>query len=498
MRNIKNWNRRNFLRGLAGVPILRSLGVGGLEIRDRSVLENDILEVLASKNGQEEPALEGMKQSIRLGIIGVGARGSSLLRACGFAGSNWRSQEQETLKYQAYKNQYDLNVTVTAICDVFELHRDRAEEMVLDPLHGSGRLKNAPKKYEHYQDLLSSDQVDAVIIATPDHWHAQMVLDAVESGKHVYCEKCLTRTAEEAVAVFDKVSSSEIVFQLGHQNRQHTSVQLAYKMYQEGALGQVTSIETYSNRNTDHGAWIRHLNKPGDLKTINWKAFLGKASPVPFDIRRFYNWTHYWEYSTGMVGQLFSHEFDIVNQITRLGIPAEVTASGGIYHYQDDRETPDIINAVFNYPKQKKMITYAGNLASGDERNTMFLGNEASMKLGQSLLLTFDRNSKKYADEVQTGHKNKLVSSENEIDAVSGATSSYYQNRGLTLMDLNGRVMDATHLHLFDWLYHIRNGGLTSCNIMEAFQEGITCHMATQSLRENRKVYWDPKDREIV
>ncbi|UCH13285.1 MAG: Gfo/Idh/MocA family oxidoreductase [Bacteroidales bacterium] len=503
-------NRRRFIKGIIALPVIGGLTYAG--IRKYNYLTDWLrrkkaLELIGLDKEQKELASVFFGKStgnhIRLGVIGMGRRGKALLRTCGFYNKEWIERNKEEPSLEAFYNQDDLNVSITGICDVFDLHAEEGINISKNPLYESGKLGKV-KRYKRYTDLLASSEVDAVIITTPDHWHAQMSIDAAKAGKHVYCEKCMTRTEQETVEVYNAIKNSNIIFQVGHQNRQHGTMIMAKNIINKGILGKISSIETFTNRNSPDGAWIRHDGKPGDAKSIDWEQFLGNSPKVPFDVKRFYNWSQYWDYATGLSGQLFSHEYDAINQILNIGIPKAAVASGGIYHYKDDRDIPDVFHAVFEYPQHDFTLTYDATLLNSAIRNKIILGSDAIMEIGQDLKIKIDRKSKKHDSLI----KNNMIepssdiflfdSQTNEVDAITSATQQYYASRGLTYTIKDGKLIDSVHLHIRDWLYHIRNGGQPACNIDLGFEGAITCHMATKAYREKRRVEWNPVTRKIV
>ncbi len=503
-------NRRIFLKAMVALPVIGGLTYAGIRkynyLADR-LRRKKALALIGLNDEKQKPAIvvpgKSAGNHIRLGVIGIGRRGKDLLRACGFFTEEWIEKNKEESSLEAFYNQDDLNVSITAICDVFDLHAEQGIEISKNSLYESGKTGKV-KRYARYTDLIDSSEVDAVIITTPDHWHAQMSIDAAKAGKHVYCEKCMTRTEQEAVEVYNTVKKSDIVFQVGHQNRQHGTMIMAKDFIDKGILGKISSVETFTNRNSPDGAWIRHLGKPGDIKSIDWEQFLGNSPKVPFDIKRFYNWSLYWDYATGLSGQLFSHEFDAINQILNIGIPKSAVASGGIYHYRDDRDIPDVFHAVFEYPQHSLTLTYDATLLNSAIRNKLVLGSDAIMEIGQDLKIKIDRKSKRYDTLIE----NNMIepssdmflfdSQTNEVDAITSATHQYYASRGLTYTAREGKIVDSVHLHIKDWLYHIRNGGQPACNIDLGFENAIACHMATKAYKEKRRVEWNPEIRRIV
>ncbi|MBC8402309.1 MAG: Gfo/Idh/MocA family oxidoreductase [Candidatus Marinimicrobia bacterium] len=498
--------RRDFLKGLAVVPVFGS-------VLYKSFTKSAEAPAVISKTTMKKPG-----DIVRLGIIGFGRRGETLARSAGFAHPDWIQKKKRAAvknimnkEFEGWQNQEDLNVVITGICDVFDL---RAERGIIASRNGFGSAGSkgsltGAKRFRHYLDLLQSDEIDAVIIATPDHHHAQMTIDAVKAGKHVYCEKCMTRTEYEVHKVVNTIKKSDIVFQLGHQFSQSESFAKAKEIIESNILGKLTLVETTSNRNTPKGAWIRHVDengnpKPGNSQTIDWDQWLGTNPKIPFSLDRYYNWTKWFTYGTGLSGQLLSHEFDSVNQLLGIGIPKSVVASGGIYFHKDNREIPDTFHAVLEYPDHELTVLYSATLANSRQRGRVFMGHDASMEVGDVLKVMADQSSTRYKKKIKQGIIDPSLPlhtyqpGENRVDAVTSATEKYYATRGLMYTYKAGKWVDLAHLHIKEWLDCIRNGGTPSCNIDKGFEVTIACHMATKSYQEKRRVEWDPVEKRIV
>jgi len=277
-------------------------------------------------------------------------------------------------------------------------------------------------------------------------------------------------------------------------------------LYEKGTLGKVTLIETTTNRNNPFAAWIWPVHEKASEKTIDWEMFQGPAiNKFPFDPERFFRWRCWWEYGTGMAGDLLTHDYDAVNHIMKLGIPHSATASGGIYFYKDGREVPDVFNATYEYPERDLTLIYSGTLANGVPRGTMIMGHDATLEIGQSLTIWADSQSTKYKSRIESGiidPASPMVRfrppDQVTVDAITSATSKYFADRGLMYTYLAGRRVDTTNLHISEWLDCIRNGGETSCNIEQGFEEAVTAHMATVSFLEGRKVTWDAEKERIL
>ncbi|MCK5137753.1 MAG: Gfo/Idh/MocA family oxidoreductase [Bacteroidales bacterium] len=509
-------HRRTLLKAFAGLPVLGLLGFGVFKKRafdDRR--KSRLIREIGLDNIQAPIAIKSSSKDkndlIRVGIIGFGNRGRQLSNAMGFlhpADVNKR-REDETL--DGWLQQEYLNVALVGICDVFDLHAENGLATARNEERPGGDLKAVlpVKRYHHYQEMLEDKDIDAVIIATPDHHHAPMATAAARAGKHVYCEKSPALTEEELNEMYQAIKNSNVTYQLGHQIPQNAIFQQAKEIIKRDILGKITLVETTTNRNTSGGAWIRHLDndgnpKPGSGKTIDWDQWLGSRQKVPFSVDRYYNWTKWFDYDMGMIGQLFTHEFDAVNQLLRIGIPKTAIASGGIYYWKDNREIPDSLHCVFEYPDHDLTLLYSANLACSRNRSRVFMGHDASMELGNSINITADRNSTRFKKQIEEGiistSEPMITMNPNSgmIDAVTSATEQYYASRGLTTTSINGRMVDVTHLHIKEWLDCIRSGETPTANIERAYEEGIACLMAHRSYLENRRTEWDPVKRRIV
>lgn len=512
----KGMPRRTALKALAGIPVLGFLGVQVLKKskydteKQTRIIKELGLDTIDFPHSDYRTG-KTPTDVIRIGFIGFGNRAKNLSHALGYMHPDDTVARQKRGSLGNWMEQEYLGAAVTGICDVFDMHAENGLATAQNDVRPGGDIapKLPVKRYRTYQEMLADKDIDAVIIATPDHHHARIATEAARAGKHVYCEKSPALHEDELHEMYETVKGSNVVYQLGHQITQSTVFQQAKEVVKRNILGKITLIETTTNRNTANGAWIRHLDsngnlKPGSEKTIDWMQWLGTAPYVPFSVDRFYSWTKWFDYDHGMIGQLFTHEFDAVNQLLNIGIPNSVSSSGGIYYWKDNREIPDSLHCVFEYPQHDMTLLYSGNLMSSRSRGRVFMGNDASMELGNNAIITADKNSKRYADAIRSGTidpSGPMISfnpNAGEIDAVTSASEKYYAARGLTMTTVNGRNVDVTHLHVREWLNCIRNGGTPSANIEMAFQEGITCIMAQKSYLEKRAVQWDETVRKIV
>ena len=509
--------RRDILKALAGIPVVGVLFYGafrkkwGDDLRRSRIV--DELGLDGAPAVIPEAASRPPADRIRLGIIGYGGRGEYLIRAAGFAHPDWVERQTEAARrnprntvLEDWLHQEDLNLELTAVCDLFDVRAERALAASRnDERPGGGSGLRGATRYRRYTELLASGDVDAVIVATPDHWHARISIDAARSGIHVYCEKAMTRTEEEAHAVRKAVREAGIKFQLGHQNRQLESHEKARQISKKEILGPITLVETTTNRNDPGGAWVYQIHPDGSPDTIDWQQFEEPAPhKVPFSLERFFRWRCWYDYGTGLSGDLFSHEYDAINQILEVGIPATAVSSGGIYFFKDGRDVPDVWQAVCEYPDRDLTLVYSATLASARSRGKILMGHDATMEVGSTLTVTADGWSTRYKELIEEGvidTKLPLITfrpGRGRVDAVTSPTEEYFASRGLLYTYRAGRRVDVAHLHIKNWLDTIRYGGEPDCNVEVGFEEAITCHMATRSYLEGRQVRWDPVKERII
>lgn len=533
----KSPGRRNVLKALATTPIVGALAYGAYKKqKHQRELKNNVNEIFnLSDNGPSFIQRQPNDKTIRIGIIGCGIRGKQLLRALGLATPDRidllkegaRNDSRDT-RYEDFLNQEDLNIQLTGVCDIFDTFAGEgiAAGANIYKEGTDGKMGAQPKRYKHYQEMLASDEIDAVVIASPDHWHGTMVMDAAKAGKHVYAEKPLSWTVPETYMIRDIVKETGVVFQLGHQGRQVDSYKKAKEIIDKGLLGPISLIEVCTNRNDPNGAWVYKIDPTANPQTIDWKQFEGNEQRVKeymdymsgnglmkyvgpesrdtFSLERFFRWRCWWDYSTGLSGDLLTHEYDAINQIMGVGIPHSATSSGGVYFFKDGRTVPDVLQTTFEFPDKNLTMLYSATLASNRDRGKVIMGHDASMEVGNTLTVKIDKASTQYADKIA----NKTIKPDvpfytyipgrSSVDAITSATEIYFAQRGLLYSYLGGKRYDTTFLHMREWLECIRQGLKPSCNIDAAFEEAIAAHMGTRAYLEGRTMYWDKDKEEIV
>jgi predicted dehydrogenase len=515
--NFNKWNRRDLLKVLGGIPLVGTVWFAGAKATGNAQREKQfLLETLNIKASPPPPTGPMSGKPLRIGIIGFGGRGEHLCRALGFATTTWLKEMQEALEKNPkdtrladFKAQENLNVQLAGVCDVFDVRAEIA-------LSSFNRGDNKIKRYATHTEMINSGEIDAVIIATPDHWHAPISIEAVNAGVHVYVEKPMTHTISETYALRDAVlNNPKVVFAVGHQHRQTQSFLTAQDIIQKKILGHVSLVQTNTNRNDDNGAWQYDIHEQASPRTIDWDKFLGNAPKIDFNLEHFFRWRKWWAYGSGLTGDLLTHDYDRINCVLKMGIPASVTASGGIYTHRDGRNVPDVLQVNMEFPdfstgssqeKGKEMgmtFVYSATLGNQFDRSTILMGHDGTMELGNSITVYADPRSTKYAELIKEQRIEPGVPiyqydpAVSGTDAITSATSKYFANKGLLWTYRDGKRVDSTFLHLREWLSCIRNGGTPSCSIKEGFEEAISSHMATLSYKLGRRIDWDADAEKI-
>ncbi|MCX8035759.1 MAG: Gfo/Idh/MocA family oxidoreductase [Candidatus Sumerlaeia bacterium] len=443
MKSSKRLNRRSFLK------------TSGTGAAAAATLVAGAPAVLAAKSPNE---------ILGVGHIGLGVRGGELIQQV--AGSD--------------KHDPIPNTKVVAVCDVYKPHLKKGVERSNNP---------SVREYLDYKDLLADPAVDVVVIATPDHWHAQMVIDAANAGKHIYIEKCWTRTLAETKAMYAAVKKNKIVMQLGHNSRESAAAIPAIEIVKSGVLGPITFVRTGTFRNRalgkDEWRWFGGYNifdrpDPAQVKSdLDWKRWLGPAPARDFDFERFWHWRCYWDYGTGIAGDLLSHSFDFAQFILGYGIPDTCACSGQVGLLKDGREAPDIWNVTYEYLQRGCTLTYACTF------NSMEFGQELEIRGKDAIMMwsgTTDfavypeRNSVRYKPDMDKG----------KIE------------QGKPFIKFDPAKTPPQPTHMQDFFNCIRTGGKPKDNEDEAFIEAVTCIMSVEAYKQKRTVQWDPVKQEIV
>jgi len=284
----------------------------------------------------------GANDTLRIGVIGAGQRMRGLLDAA-----------DKSAPYQ-----------IVAVSDVYGPHRDAIKQ----------RSGNLATTHLDYREVLDKD-IDAVIIAAPDHWHVPIAVDALKAGKDVYLEKPVTHTIEEGATLTRAVRSSKQILQCGMQQRSWTHFRDAVDLIQAGSLGRVVQVRTYWWQNYQR-SWAA---KPIDQQQLDWKRWLGSAPDQPFTDEKFAHWRWFWNFGGGAMTDLFTHWIDVVHWAMKSDQPRQAHMLADKYIFEQ-WDCPDTIQAAFRYPGFD--VVYEGMMNSSiDGGGLEFRGTDATLKL---------------------------------------------------------------------------------------------------------------------
>jgi predicted dehydrogenase len=316
--------------------------------------------------------------------------------------------------------------------------------------------------------MLEDSPLDAVLIATPQHLHAECFIAAMGAGKHVYQEKALAFTVEQARlmrAAYQRACGTAPgrVVQVGHQSCSLGQVTDAWNYLASGIVGHVTAIRATMYRNTPHGKpqWTRPVYPDMTPETVDWNRFLGSAPARDFDADRYINWRLFQDYSGGNVHESLSQQLAFWYKVMGLDIPHAVTMTGGIYRWQDGREVPDTMNVVMEHDS----LLFSWDSGFGNNQPGVtedVLGTDGTISRGQQI---------RY-----------LPQKVNRPDGI----------------EMLGQTNTPPRAHMQNFLDSIRTGQPANCPFDIGFRVSVTCSMAIESYFAGRTVRWDPAKEEIV
>lgn len=365
-------------------------------------------------------------QEVRLGLVGCGQRGSGVASIIkGLPGMD-----------------------LVAYCDIVDAH--------LKPMKQYSKSAH-PKFYKNYQEMLGNKEIDAVYIATPLHLHYQMVIDALDAGKHVYVEKTMTYNIPQALDLVERMKDKNLVLQVGHQYRYYAMYHRIKQVIDDNWLGTVTHFESQYNRNSD---WRRPVTDPQMERQVNWRM--------------------YREYSGGVMAELAAHQVDIVNWMIG-DHPLKVVGLGGIDFWKDGRETNDNVRAIYEYKNGIKSSVTSILSNEYNSYNMRILGSKATLEIKRDSALIYTEPTKKILGTV---------------DGVTGATieaSKPGQGVPLVYEGYDKKRPDPTAYAFLSFVDCIKNGKKPGSNVFTGRDAAIAVHMGNAAADTGTMQLWKPE-----
>jgi len=366
-----------------------------------------------------------------------------------------------------------------------------------------GRLQEAKTRWgkdifttRSYKEILNRKDIDAVIIATPDHWHQQISIDALKAGKHVYCEKPMVHSILEGPAVIKAQKESGKVFQVGSQGVSSLGNEKAKEMLKSGAIGELNYAEGFWARHSPTGAWQYPIPADASPVNVDWDTYVSNTVKRPFDATRFFRWRNYLDYGTGMSGDLFVHLFSSLHFITNSAGPRKIYAAGGLRYWKDGREVPDVLLGTFDYHQNQAHpafnLSLRCNFVDGTSGTTYLklVGSEGSMDITWDSV-TLKRNKSfasddpffieqmKKAGTPVTGRKRMLPPEEYTFEAEKGYQGGPYD-------------------HFVNFFTAIRNGGEVTEDAVFGYRAAAPALLCNDSYNQDTAILWNPEKMELI
>ncbi|HLZ42873.1 MAG TPA: Gfo/Idh/MocA family oxidoreductase [Candidatus Sulfotelmatobacter sp.] len=407
------------------------------------------------------PKSASPNERVKLGFIGFGIRGNILLEAA-------KDTQQANL---------------VEVCDCYQGHLERARQRT------DGKIAT---NFATYQKLLDRKDIDAVLVATPDHWHRQIVLDALSAGKDVYIEKPMTYRIEDGPAMIQAAQQHKRILQVGSQWVSSDQNKKAREIVLSGKLGTVTKVTASYNRNSSTGSWNYPI--PPDLQNgvnFNWNEWLGPAPKVAYDPERVFRYRKYWDYSGGISTDLFVHLITSIHFIMGADMPKSVVAGGGILNRQDGREVPDTLDALFDYGRFCVNMAGTFNSASTAGQGIQFLGTEGSLSvlLGAGMVEQAEYKSENYNYSIDSWPKamQEAFLNQDNHRAESQGTGIKPAPENLEFP----ATPDATVLHIANFIDAVRTRVPSYETGEVGHRAAAAGHMVNLSYRSGKRMVWD-------
>lgn len=376
-------------------------------------------------------------------------------------------------------------VELVAACDLY------------DGRLAAAREKHGPNLFttRDYREVLARDDVDAVIIGTPDHWHSKISVDALSAGKSVYCEKPMVHSIEEGYQVIRAQEESGKTFQVGSQGMSSLGNEKARELFEEGAIGELNYAEGFWARNDPVGAWQYAIPEDASEETVDWERFLGDKLHRPFDPLRFFRWRNYRDYGTGVAGDLFVHLFSSLHLVTSSLGPTQIQAQGGLRYWKDGREVPDVLLGMFDYPESPAHtpfnLSLRVNFVDGTSGSTFLrlVGNEGAMDVTWTEVI-LRRNKVSSPTDVF------LQAKENEMEETLAQRKQMLPPAESMWVAENG-YRGAHFDHFMNFFDGVRNGTSVREDAVFGLRAAAPALACNNSYFEERIMRWDPDEMRV-
>lgn len=387
-------------------------------------------------------------------------------------------------------------VKLVAVCDLYAGRLERAKELWGDDLFLT----------RDYRIILERDDVDAVIIATPDHWHKKITIEALEKGKAVYCEKPMIQNFNEGHDVIEAYTKSGSICQIGSQSMASLGNEKAKELYLDGAIGEIVMLDMYNDRYSSDGAWQYAIPPDANPDSIDFDTFLGDAPKVPFDLTRFFRWRNYKDYGTGVAGDLFVHAFSSLNFIIDSYGPNRAMSTGGLRYWDDGRDVPDVTLTFYDYPATKTHAAFNASFrvnfiaGTGGGGGFKLIGTEGAMEVhSNSVRLIRPKlglTPSNYSKIAFTEAMQKSIM-KNYKDTNTNPNESIF-SPGETVWEAPHNYKGGHYDHFYTFFQGIRGNGKIIQNPEFGLRAAGASLLANESYETGKPVNWDPEKMQLL
>jgi predicted dehydrogenase len=381
----------------------------------------------------------------------------------------------------------NVKANVAVVCDLYDGHFRRANEI----------QPNTPTTRE-YREVLDRKDIDAVTIATSDHWHAPIAIAAMQAGKDVYCEKPMTHTIPEALEMVRTSKETGRVVQVGSQSLSMESTRKGKAWVDAGEVGNIYMVQCEIYRPDPVGAWKYPVPPDASPQTVDWERYLGNAPKRPFDAARFFQFRNWWDYGTGIAGDEYVHLLSRVHYLMNTQFPLSAVANGGIYKWTGDREVPDIHNTLYDYGKFQVVVL--ANLVSNFEGGEIvrFMGDKGTVVLTEesASLLPYDEEWL-YGYPLESWPKDTkdpfLAAHKDDPTADSGTYGKQPHRKSQQFR----QVAEGTEDHQRNFLAAVKTRQQPIENVDFGCGTAVACHMANLSYLKKQRLFWNANQLEL-
>jgi len=387
-------------------------------------------------------------------------------------------------------------VTLVAVCDLYSGRLDRAKELWGDHIAVT----------RDYRELLVRKDIDAVIVATPDHWHKKITIDAMKAGKAVYCEKPMVQKWEDGQEIISVQKSTGEICQVGSQGMSSLGNEKAKQLYEDGAIGDIVMLDFYNDRYSAEGAWQYPIPPDATPETVDFDTFLGNAPKTPYELIRFFRWRNYQDYGTGVAGDLFVHAFSTLNHIISSNGPNRALATGGLRYWKDGRDVPDVSITLYDYPKTDTHSAFNAAFrinfiaGSGGGGGFKLIGTEGEMEVGQNSvklirsklgMIPGSYSMIAYTEATQAKIKQAYASRNLETRASS-------LNIGETTWEAPRDYKGGHYDHFYNFFQSIRTKNPVIQDPTFGLRAAGAALLANESYYQNKPVRWNPDAMKLL